>query len=104
MNLAIHIDTKTDGDKSDIAVCQRKAKENLFVLIGKKRKSQPMQIPYNAMKWNQNDESIILTPPMTAPASSMIFRLHSALELVELPEGYEEMCTHLLELRRIAAG
>ncbi|XP_012255284.2 probable ATP-dependent RNA helicase spindle-E [Athalia rosae] len=103
MNLGIHIEL-SEQSQSEIAFCQRKAKEVLLGIIGKKRKSQEIQTCMNFAKWNQNPSDLLLVPGKGGPPTSTIYKFHSALDLNILPSGYEEMCFHLQELRNIANG
>ncbi|XP_015515166.1 probable ATP-dependent RNA helicase spindle-E [Neodiprion lecontei] len=101
MNMGIHIEL-CETDSSDMALCQRKTKETLFDLICKKRKSIEVQNALNSLKWNSNNPNIILEPKNVGSPTSTIFKLHHALDLEPVPEGYEEMVSHLQELRSIA--
>ncbi|XP_046744424.1 probable ATP-dependent RNA helicase spindle-E [Diprion similis] len=103
MNMGIHIEL-CESDSSDIALCQRKAKETLFNLICKKRRSIELQNVLHSLKWNSNDPNIILEPKNVGSPTSTIFKLHCALDLELVPEGYEEMLSHLQELRSLADG
>lgn len=101
--MGIHIEMP-NTDNSEIALCQKKAKEILFKLIGEKRESLNFQTTFSSTKWNQNDPDLIMKPQSIGLPTSTIYKLHSALALESVPEGYEEMYFHLQELRQIADG